>query len=96
MIEILTAAARMNDRKALDTLLAAIPSDHRAKVSATLIPGQSGSDTMYDEATKTCRWIGTDGSTVLCVSLTGISIEEAAIVEAELNPERTVWTMLVN
>jgi len=76
-----TTTARLNDDAAMAKFLAAIPNgEELGKVLAGTGPVSTRA---YDDATQTARFVESDGGTVMCFTVTDITIDQAEMITAE-------------
>lgn len=77
-LQILEAAAPINDAPALERLLAPIPKSEQIRA---LLGGEFLFQ-YYDKETRADFWVGSDGTGIHCVSIVDIGLEDAARVRA--------------
>jgi hypothetical protein len=73
-----SATARASDSEALDQLLAVVPD--RGEVRSLL--GKNFFGQMYERETKRDFWLGSDGKIVVCITIAGVNLEDAAKIRA--------------
>jgi hypothetical protein len=74
------ARARLDDRTALNALLA--PMRDAETLKRRLRPGYRGHKYFYDEHTHTARYLLTNGDVVACYSVAEVSLGEAKAIAA--------------
>src|SRR5580698_9058391 len=72
------AAAKLRDAVAVERLVAASPDAERLR--ALIKPGFAGAVDGYNAATRTARYIRSDGELVVCFILADVSQQEASAV----------------
>jgi hypothetical protein len=76
-----TTSARLDDGSAMAQFLSPIPdSDQLAKL---LAKGEPLSTRAYDDETQTARFVESDGITVMCFTVTDVTIDQAEMIEIE-------------
>jgi hypothetical protein len=80
MHRILSARARLHDAEQMKALLA--PIKHGDELGADLSDEEQGSVELYDRETKTFRYIVSDGRSVACYTVTGLTLVQAATIAA--------------
>jgi hypothetical protein len=76
-----TTSARLDDDAAMAKFLATIPNgEELGKVLAGTGPVSTRA---YDDATQTARFVESDGGTVMCFTVTDITIDQAEMITAE-------------
>jgi hypothetical protein len=79
--QISTTSARLDDGSAMAQFLSPIrDADQLAKL---LAKGEPLSTRAYDDETQTARFVESDGSSVMCFAVTGITIDQAEMIEIE-------------
>jgi hypothetical protein len=76
------AAASLDDAKALQNMLTAIPNSQ--PLAEALKPGFAGSADIYHAATRTARYLRADGKFVVCFVLSDVTEQEAMAVREAL------------
>jgi len=78
---IITTTARLDDRDDLARFLAAIPNgDRLGKVLDERAPVSTRA---YEDETQTARFVESDGRSVMCFAVPGITIDEAEMITLE-------------
>jgi hypothetical protein len=78
--KIVTAAARLDDETEMAKFLSPIPNgDQLAKV---LERGKPVSTRAYEDEAQTARFVESDGNSVMCFTVTAITIDQAEMIEA--------------
>jgi hypothetical protein len=80
MHKILTARARLHNAEQMKALLA--PIKHGDELATDLSDGEQGSVEIFDRETKTFRYIVSDGRIVVCYTVTGLTLVQAATIAA--------------
>lgn len=75
------AMARLDDSTAMDALVAPIPNGEQLRQS--LLTRTSGRRHGYHEETRTARYVVPDGELVLCLTVTDLTLQQAATIAAE-------------
>ena len=79
--QMFTTSARLDDGSAMAQFLSPIPdADQLAKL---LAKGESLSTRAYEDETQTARFVESDGTTVICFTVTDITIDQAEMIEIE-------------
>ncbi len=79
--KILTTTAQLDDGTEMAEFLSPMPNgDQLAKV---LEGGKPVSTRAYEEETRTARFVESDGTSVMCFTVTAITIDQAEMIEAE-------------
>jgi hypothetical protein len=87
---IFTAMARLSDSAAMAELLAPISkSDGLRKM---LGPGKTVAAKRYESEAHLCRFVFSDGVTVLCFTVTEITLDEAAAIAAACDEMGVSWS----
>lgn len=79
--KIFKSLARLDDEAALTEMLR--PIRERELVKASLLKQESGRRQGYDKATRTARYIVSDGKVALCFTVTNVSLDQSAQIAAE-------------
>jgi hypothetical protein len=78
---IVTTTARLDDHADIVNFLSPIPNGEQlAKVLDSRKPVSTRA---YEDETQTARFVESDGNTVMCFTVTGITIDQAEMIEAE-------------
>jgi len=76
-----TTSAQLDDGSAMAQFLSPIPdADQLAKL---LAKGEPLSTRAYDDETQTARFVESDGDTVMCFTVSEITIDQAEMIEIE-------------
>ena len=79
--KILTSAARLDDAKAMASLLASIPDS--AELAGLLVSEADLNTRAYDDANLTARFVISDGVTATCFAVYDITIDQAEMITVE-------------
>jgi hypothetical protein len=80
MHKILTTRARLHNAEQMKALLS--PIKHGDELGADLSDGDQGTVELYDRETKTFRYLVSDGRSVACYTVTGLTLVQAATIAA--------------
>ena len=83
-IEVLRAAALLEDAEAIERFLASIPGGEGLR--PMLRPGRKHRLEQYDKDTRTARYLLVDGVGFVCFVVTGISLEDARAIARQTDP----------
>ena len=81
-IEVLQAAARLDDAEAIERFLASMP--HSEALRPMLHPGAKHRFEQYDKETSTVRYLLIDGAWFVCFVVTGISLGDAQAIARQV------------
>jgi hypothetical protein len=76
-----TTSARLGDGSAMAQFLSPIPDSDR--LAGLLGKGEPLSTRAYDDESQTARFVESDGNTVMCFTVAGITIDQAEMIEIE-------------
>jgi hypothetical protein len=85
---ILRSQAQLTDTDALDRLVAPLSNGQRLRTQ--LRPGYAGVTHDYNYDTRAGHYIGADGELVVCYTVTGVTLQQAAEIAGELT-DLTTW-----
>ena len=81
-IEVLKAAARLDDAEGIERFLAEVP---RGEGLRTMLqPGRKHRVEQYDQETRTARYLLIDGVWFVCFVVTDVSLEQARAVARQI------------
>ena len=83
-IEVLRAAARLDDAEGIERFLAGVPRSEGLR--PMLQPGRKHRLEQYDKETLTARYLLVDGVAFVCFVVTGISLEDARAIARQTDP----------
>jgi hypothetical protein len=81
-IEVLKAAARLDDGEGIERFLASVPRGEGLR--PMLLPRQRHRVEQYDKDTRTGRYLLIDGVWLVCFVVTGISLEDARAIARQI------------
>jgi len=76
-----TTSARLDDGSAMAHFLSPIPDAN--ELAKLLSKNEPLSTRAYDDESQTARFVESDGSTVMCFTVTEITIDQAEMIEIE-------------
>jgi hypothetical protein len=80
-----TTTARLDDEPNMANFLSSIPNG--GQLAKVLDVRNPVSTRAYEDEAETARFVESDGITVMCFTVTGITIDEAEMIEAEWEGE---------
>src|SRR5579859_5569823 len=83
-IEVLRAAARLEDAEGIERFLASVPRSEGLR--PMLQPGRKHRLEQYDKDTRTARYLLVDGVGFVCFVVTGVSLEDARAIARQTDP----------
>lgn len=90
-MQIYEARARLSDKVGMKAFLKPIP--HSDELALIVTKGTSGRTPYYDKHTNRLYYIGWDGTTIGCWTVTDIQFDQAVEIAAACDSEITTWNM---
>lgn len=83
-IEVLKAAARLDDADGIERFLASVPRGEGLR--PMLQPGRKHRVEQYDKESRTARYLLIDGVWLVCFVVSGVSLEDARAIARQIVP----------